>query len=189
MFLPAGAPYQVEYSVSEMIVVHFEYFNYFEAENISPINLAAIEHRFQRLLESWEDRHSVNQAKSIIYDILEKVASDVEPSIDHTTFAKCVRYINAHYCDPTLNVEKIYHETFTSASSLQRAFKSHFGISPKQYLDKQRMIKALELLIDKDLSIKQIAVECGFTDEKYFSRVFKKNYGYPPSQFRNNSGI
>ena len=44
--------------------------------------------------------------------------------------------------------------------------------------------RALELLIANELSIRDIAFACGFSDEKYFSRAFKNQYGYPPSQMK-----
>ena len=44
------------------------------------------------------------------------------------------------------------------------------------------MNKALKLLIENKLSIKEIALACGFPDEKYFSRAFKERFGHPPSQ-------
>ena len=71
-----------------------------------------------------------------------------------------------------------------SASGLQRAFLQHFGSSPKQYVIKLRLHKALQLLVENKLSVKEVAFACGFSDEKYFSRAFKAKYGYPPSQLR-----
>ena len=184
LFLPANTPYKVEYSVSESIVVHFENCNYFEAENVCFENRFEIATRFQRLLEAWNQQHSVNQAKSIIYDILEKMANDQKTSISDTAVANCVRYMNEHFCDPKLDIETVCGVAFVSVSSLQRAFAKYFGMSPKQYLIQLRMNRALELLTENELSVKEISFVCGFTDEKYFSRAFKKKYGCSPSQFR-----
>ena len=186
LFLPANMPYKVEYSVSEMIVVHFEHCNYFEAENICLENIAAVGMLFNNLLESWNGQHSVNQAKSIIYEILEKIEKDKRISHEDSTFARCVRYIDTHFCEPELDVETVCNVGFISASSLQRAFNAHLGISPKQYLLKLRMNRALELLAENELSVKEIAFACGFNDEKYFSRAFKSKYGYPPSHMQNS---
>jgi AraC-like DNA-binding protein len=184
LFLPANTPYKVNYSVSESIVVHFEHCNYFEAENICLNNPSRIGSRFQHLLEAWSDRHSINRAKSIIYDILEKMASDQKLSIGDTAVADCVRYIDANFCDPQINIEAMCTAAFVSVSSLQRAFSKHFGMSPKQYLIQLRMNHALELLTESEFSVREISSACGFTDEKYFSRAFKKRYGYPPSQLK-----
>ncbi len=184
LFLPADTPYKVEYSVSESIVVHFEHCNYFEAENVCLKNKSEIDIRFQRLLEAWNKQHSVNQAKSIIYDILEKMANDKKMSISDTALTNCVRHMDANFSDSNVDIEAVCSAAFISVSSLQRAFAKHFGISPKQYLIQLRMNRALELLTENKLSVKEISFACGFTDEKYFSRAFKKKYGCSPSQLR-----
>lgn len=189
LYIPAGTPYKVEYSVGESIVVHFEYCNYSEAENLSLSNPSEIGLQFLRLMELWNSRHSVNQAKSIIYDIFDKMENDRKLSIRDGSIANCIQYMQEHFCDPQLNIEAVCSASFVSVSSLQRAFAKYFGISPAQYLIGLRMNRALELLREDTLSVKEIAFLCGFADEKYFSRAFKKRYGTPPSQLKNHMMI
>lgn len=186
LFLPANMAYQVEYSVSESIVVHFKSCNYEEAENISFQNASSMEQMFRLLLERWKEAHGVNQAKSMIYEILEKMEKEQTDAIGDEAFARCVRYINAHFCEAELNIQKVCKYGFISASGLQRGFAKYFQISPKQYLLRLRMNRALELLKENELSVSEIAAACGFTDEKYFSRAFKKKYGCPPSHMKKN---
>lgn len=186
LFIPADTPYKVEYSVSESIVVHFRSCNYYEAENIDTENSAAIALLFRQLLQGWSEEHSVNQAKATIYEILEKIEKDKKRSAEDTAFTRCVEYIDEHFCEPELDIGTVCHIGFISASSLQRAFQTHFGLSPKQYLLKLRMNRAIELLTENALTVKEVSFSCGFSDEKYFSRVFKKRYGYPPSEMRDH---
>ena len=183
LFLPADTPYRVEYSVGESIVVHLRACNYGETESIRPQNREWMELTFGRMLEDWNRRRSVNQTKAMIYDILEKLDRDGMLSMRDTAFAQCVAFIDAHFCDPTCSVEQICHAGFMSASGLGRAFRAHMGLSPMQYVSRLRMNRALELLSEREKSIREIALACGFEDEKYFSRAFKKKYGYPPSYF------
>lgn len=186
LFLPADTPYKVEYSVSESIVVHFDQCNYYEVENICFEHNSNISLCFDHLLEAWNRNRSVNQTKSIIYDILDKMSNDQKESINDTVVASCVHYMEEHYCDPNLDIETLCGISFISASSLQRAFTKCLAMSPKQYLIQLRMNHALELLTKNELSVKEISFACGFTDEKYFSRAFKKRYGCSPSQLKNN---
>ena len=188
LFLPANMPYKVEYSSSESIVVHFEQCNYFEPENICLENIATIGLLFNNLLESWNGQRSVNQAKSIIYEILEKIEKDKRSSLEDSTFSRCVRYIDAHFREPELDINTVCNVGFISASSLQRSFNAHFDMSPKQYLLKLRMNHALELLAENVLSVKEIAYACGFSDELYFIRFFRKHTGMTPARFR-KSGV
>ncbi len=186
LFLPGNTPYKVEYSCSESLVVHLTDCNYTEVENILLENAASVELRFRRLLSSWNEERSVNRAKSILFDLFDLIASDKKISVSDASFSKCLRYMELNFSDPELDVEKVCEYGFVSVSSLQRAFREHLGMSPKQYLIKLRMNKALELLTANELTVKEISFLCGFSDEKYFSRAFKERYGYPPSRLYDN---
>ena len=186
LFIPADTAYTVEYSVSESIVVHFGECNYtvpelWHAEN--PYQATVV---FQNLLDSWREQHSVNHAKSILFDFFDAMETSQISHSQHALFSDCVRYLDENFYDPELSIERLYTEKFISASTLHRLFIRHLGISPKQYLTKLRLNQALSLLAQNKSSVKEIAFLCGFSDEKYFSRMFKEKYGYPPSQMRNH---
>lgn len=67
---------------------------------------------------------------------------------------------------------------------LYRLFMDELHIPPKKYLLKYQLKMALQLLTNSNLSIKEIAYTCGFTDPAAFSRLFSAEYGFTPSQFR-----
>ena len=186
LFLPADTPYKVQYSISESIVIHLGYCSYTEPENICLIHPSQIGRQFRALFEAWKQRHSVNYAKSVIYSILDDMANDQKTPIVDTLIANCVQYMEQNFCDSKMDIASLCEYAFISASSLQRGFAKYVGLSPKQYLTQLRMNRALELLSKGELSVREICFECGFTDEKYFSRAFKKKYGYPPSQLKKN---
>ena len=70
-----------------------------------------------------------------------------------------------------------------SRSHLYRVFMSNVGQSPIDYLTNYRISEACSLLKSTNLSIAEIAVSVGFFDQFYFSRVFKKVKGIPPSKY------
>ena len=70
-----------------------------------------------------------------------------------------------------------------SRSHLYRVFMSNVGQSPIDYLTGYRISEACSLLKNTGLSIAEIAVSVGFFDQFYFSRVFKKVKGVPPSKY------
>jgi transcriptional regulator GlxA family with amidase domain len=63
-------------------------------------------------------------------------------------------------------------------------FKKHTGVSPGQYHLHLRLMRAKELLLATDMSIKQVAYETGFESIHYFSRLYKSKMGVPPSEAR-----
>ena len=139
------------------------------------------------MLDEWRERHSQNSAKATIYTILDKLADIKERSCENNALRSAISYIEENFSDPKINIESVSAFAFVSPSSLGRYFEKSYGVSPKQYIIKLRLNKALSLLIEGNLSVKQIALECGLSDEKYFSRAFKHKYGYPPSKLRDKT--
>lgn len=71
-----------------------------------------------------------------------------------------------------------------NASYLGQVFKEEVGTSFNFYINKMRMEKAQELLLNSHLKINQIAQHVGFQDNSYFYRKFKSHYGYCPNTVR-----
>lgn len=75
-----------------------------------------------------------------------------------------------------------------SRSQTIRIFKEHFGVSPYEYFMENKMNYAMNMLKNSEKTIKQIAYECGFEDENYFSRVFKQKFKLSPRTYRKKWG-
>ncbi len=71
-----------------------------------------------------------------------------------------------------------------SKSTLLTGFKRTYGITVNTYITQRRLDRSAEMLSGSKKSICQIASECGFSDQSYFSKVFSKQYGIPPSEYR-----
>ncbi|HOF86494.1 MAG TPA: helix-turn-helix domain-containing protein [Armatimonadota bacterium] len=71
-----------------------------------------------------------------------------------------------------------------SPSHFSRVIKGHFGQSFTELLNKMRVEKARELLIRTEKSLIQICLECGFSEQSYFTKVFQRYIGRPPGEFR-----
>ena len=65
-----------------------------------------------------------------------------------------------------------------------RSFKRYTGVTPLQYITTIRINKAKELLKDSGYSIQEIGSLVGYDNQLYFSRMFKKQTGCSPSQYR-----
>lgn len=93
-----------------------------------------------------------------------------------------IKYIQFNYSHD-ISIDDIARAVGVSRSHLYRVFMSNVGQSPIDYLTSYRIGEACNLLRDSKLSIAEIAVSVGFFDQFYFSRVFKKNKGVPPSRY------
>jgi AraC-like DNA-binding protein len=75
-----------------------------------------------------------------------------------------------------------------SVPYFSEVFRNHCGVSPIHYFAGLRIRRACELIVQTDLQIGQIADELGFEDRFYFSRLFKKQTGMSPSDYRKHMG-
>jgi len=71
-----------------------------------------------------------------------------------------------------------------SGSQLTRVFKAEMNCTPYEYLLQQKMKLAKQMLLGTGLSVKQIAYGLGFSDEHYFSNVFRERVGTAPRVFK-----
>ena len=71
-----------------------------------------------------------------------------------------------------------------STVTLTEHFKNEYGITIMEYVMKKRMEKARRLLVNSELSIREVAEECGFSDNEYFSRCFKDFHDMSPTVWK-----
>lgn len=95
-----------------------------------------------------------------------------------------VLFLENHYMED-ITVNQIAQHFYTSPASLSRIFKDHTGETLINYLIQLRLSKAKEI-IEEDIaiSIRQISKLVGYEDAYYFSKLFKKYYGKPPTLFQ-----
>ena len=94
------------------------------------------------------------------------------------------RYIEKNYKNPEFNVKSVAEFVKIDRTYLYRLFKAETGMSIIDYINNHRIAKAEVMLMDKHISIKDVAYSVGFTDQMYFSKVFKKLKNITPTEFR-----
>ncbi len=96
------------------------------------------------------------------------------------------KYIKEHFSDPALSLGETADHIHVSAPYLSKKFKEETGDSFGDYLQRLRLSKALALLADGDAPIYEIAFECGYSSQHYFSTAFKKELNISPADYRKN---
>lgn len=92
-------------------------------------------------------------------------------------------YLDLNY-NKKINMQSVASEFYLSRAYVRNIFFKKFGLSPKQYLQKVRMKRAAELLVDTNFSVYEIAISVGYNDQLAFSREFSKFYSVSPSNYR-----
>ena len=101
--------------------------------------------------------------------------------------SNAVMLIQANYYKPDFHVADLCDRLNLSRATLYRLFQSCLFMSPNSYPLRFRLEQAKKLL-EIGLSAKQTAMSCGFSDQFYFSRIFKIYIGKPPTAYAKEKG-
>lgn len=100
---------------------------------------------------------------------------------------KAIRYIENHL-DADLSLEHISEVAMYSPFHFHRIFKLITGETLQNYIIRKKIEKsAFYLAVQKEMEIKEIYLDLGFSNHSVFSKTFKKYYGIAPSAFRNSA--
>ena len=89
--------------------------------------------------------------------------------------------------EPDLALGSVAHEIATSRRQLQRAFAEAGGTTFSHELQRIRMARAAQLLMDGSLPVHSVAGAVGYRQAAQFAKVFRRHHGEPPSAFRRSS--
>lgn len=76
-----------------------------------------------------------------------------------------------------------------SLSSFKRDFQAIYNIPPSKWIKERRLQKAKELLTNTSMSVTDICFTIGFENTTHFSRIFKENFGYSPSSYKQHLSL
>ena len=154
-----------------------------------PLDTGLIPH-----LESFRNQRNVFQIISpmagakIVQDVLAAFGETVEKDIATSSQAKLTRdaqNIITSNIDRTLDVAQIAERLHVTREHLTRVFRSQTGITPGQFAAAERMRIAVRLLINKTMSIKEIAERTGYDSASSFARAFKARFHVSPGNYTN----
>jgi len=112
----------------------------------------------------------------------------LKPSKHDKIIKACEKYVSEHYMDD-IPLDSIAEMFRFNSSYFSSYFKNNTGINFSDYLQSIRMQKAEELLKSHDLKVYEVAKSVGYQNVKYFNKVFKKEYGVSPDEYRRVNNI
>ena len=91
------------------------------------------------------------------------------------------RVVEENYTSP-ISLDELAYLSGRSLSSFKREFQDIYGAPPARWIREKRLSKAQQMLRSSSLSVADVAYSLGFENPTHFSRIFKQQYGYAPSQ-------
>lgn len=192
----AGIFYEIEGS-DDFEYTYISFLGFSSSKRFSALDIhgeATVRHGFDHMIDFWLDAlQRLNSSNSnllaecvLLYTFSYLCAGSQPASTLHNrenSFEAMLDYVDHHYADPDISLKKIaglFRYTPKYASVL---FKKHMETGFNAYVSTLRIQYSLTLIQEGEHSVAHLAEICGFSDPMYFSNVFKKRMGVPPSVF------
>jgi len=128
--------------------------------------------------------------QSIILELIYNLNRDSEKVVkaykakknNETIINNTIKYIKENLSGD-LSLEKISELVHLSPNYFHKCFKQSTGKTLRDFVEEQRVKKAIYLLVSSDLSLSEIALECGFSSQAYFNFVFKRRMKETPRKY------
>ena len=148
---------------------------------------AAAELMGQLAAEAGSDSHSRVQSQLAFALLCELSGADRAAPALPPLVAEAIADIRENYAG-LYGVEELSERLGVSKSHLVRTFTAAVGVPPGRYLTTVRIEAAMRLLLHREYTLDVIASLCGFSGANYLCRVFKKETGHSPAQWRVMAG-
>lgn len=140
----------------------------------------------ERVVSAYEaGRRCPSAIKGSIYELIAYLAEKRHGTVNdkYASVRKGIKMLesNAYGAE---SIEKIASECNVSTTHFRRLFKEYAGKSPVQYRTELKIEYAKRMLAESDMTVSEIADTLGFEGDSYFCRVFKKETGLTPTEYR-----
>ncbi|OFY82213.1 MAG: hypothetical protein A2V46_04645 [Bacteroidetes bacterium RBG_19FT_COMBO_42_7] len=104
-------------------------------------------------------------------------------SPDEQFLKKAINVVERHISDPDLDIEKFASEAGVSRMQLYRKFSALTKMTVKEFIRNIRLKRATQLLLEKKLTVSEIAFAVGFKDLSHFRKCFRQEFGMNASEY------
>ncbi|MBN2853081.1 MAG: helix-turn-helix domain-containing protein [Clostridia bacterium] len=144
-------------------------------------------HIFEAKKRYWKV-HLNGLLKTFIARVVEQTSQHEFDVTTANKYDEILDYISLHYNTEITNVEIAGHFHY-NPDYINKIIFSYTGLTIKQYIIDLRIRKAINLLINSNMTINEISEEVGCSTTNYFSKLFKKKTGFSPALFRDNINL
>ena len=127
------------------------------------------------------------ESRGILYILMSRVLKYATPKADvrDDRIQMSLTYIRKHI-GSKLDIDLLADKACMSKDHFIRVFKQETGETPNAFITKRKLEKAELTLVTTNMPVNRIADLLGYDDYSYFNRIFKKNSGLTPQQYRKN---
>ena len=130
------------------------------------------------LREALKQAGSADASEGVREEVQDNTISESDRQFVH----KATETVLVNISDPEFNINSLCHEMAMSRTLFYSRIKSLTGQGPQEFIRLIRLQKAAEYL-EKGMNVADVSVETGFVNAKYFSTLFKKQFGVQPSRY------
>ncbi len=194
LFIPKGTTYEVNRispDESEYLLINFDA----TIDNASVAKYSFdgffdIEYMYDNLAKLWLFGEQTEKFKciSIFYNVLSYISASDNASYaykkSYSRIEPAIKYLHDNIFSTTLKTDDLHRLCGISDTYFRKIFKANFGTTPQAYIINKRLSHARSVISNGDYStVADVSLSVGYQDPFYFSRLFSKKYGCPPSEY------
>ena len=139
----------------------------------------------QQLWDVISSAHTLKELHAIAVNLYQSYFDFVRENREEASVSGNIRrLVEENYGNPSLGLQFLSENLKLSQSYISQLFKQETGTTINQYIISFRIDMASSQLLKSDRKIADIALSCGFPDQNYFTKLFKKCTGMTPSEYR-----
>lgn len=148
-----------------------------------------IQDREQQLLQLFRETVSVCYEKNVlttkkmVYTLLQSI-QEIRPDAEDNSMENVLTYINQHLTDESMTIPFLSQHFAMSGATFRRKFHKSTGMSPVEYINRQKIARAKLMLNAAELPVKVICHHLNYYDSAYFYKQFKKYTGMTPREYK-----
>lgn len=144
---------------------------------VKPFDIVVLRARIRNIIKTRREL-----GRRILAEDCEPAQEEFANELDRRFMTRTMESIDAHLSDSEYSVNELCRDLGMSRTSVYNKIKSISGQSPNEFMRIMRLNRAKELLSSGNYNISEVAYMVGFSDPKYFSTCFKKQFGVSPSK-------
>jgi two-component system, response regulator YesN len=129
--------------------------------------------------------YTLIEIKTYMIEKIETIFNAVEEkNMNINPISSILKYIHENFSDVNLSLQSISNKTYLTTAYMCSIFKDQTGKTINTYITEYRISKAKKFLEDRNMKIIDVTAKVGYSDGNYFSKIFKKETGLTPSEYK-----